>query len=99
MVDRMIPHHFEILGLVPRWRIRIVRVEGVHHADSLDRFLRYAIDYGRRRYAGRLQDCRDDIDDVVELVANATLVFNHSRPRDRHALAYTAKMRRDLLGP
>ena len=52
-----------------------------------------------RADAGRLQDGRHDVDDVVELVADAALVGDHLRPRDRHALAHAAEVRGDLLGP
>ena len=82
-----------------RRRVRVLRVEGVHHADAFDRLLRDAVDHVRRLDAGRLQDRRHDVDHVVELVADAALVLDHLRPRDRHALPHAAEVRRDLLGP
>lgn len=48
---------------------------------------------------GCIEDGRHDIDHMVELVADAALVLDHLRPRDRHALLDAAHVRGDLLGP
>ena len=95
----MIAHHLEILGLVRRWRVGVGLVEGVGHADALDRLLRDAVDHVRRADARGLEDRRHDVDHVVELIADAALVGDHLRPRDRHALARAAEVRGDLLRP
>ena len=50
MVNRPLAHHLEVLGLVPRRRLGVVRVEGVGEARALDRLLLYAVDvFGRAR--------------------------------------------------
>ena len=95
----LIAHHLEVLSVMPRRCVHVLRIEGVHHAHTFDRLLRDAVDHGRRLDAGRFQDRRHDINHVVELVADAVLVLDHLRPRDRHALACSAEVRRDLLGP
>ena len=99
MVDRTVTHHLEILRLVRRWRFGVVRVEGVRHADALDRALLDAVDHRRLLDVRRLQDRRHDVDDVMELVTDAALVLDHGGPRNRGALADAAEVRRDLLGP
>src|SRR5262249_14548620 len=99
VIDRVVAHHLEVLRLVRRGGLGALGVEGVHHADTLDRLLRDAIDDLRRLDAGRFQDRRYDVDDVVELVADAALVLDSGRPLDRHPLPHAAEVRRDLLGP
>src|SRR5262249_58431812 len=74
-------------------------VEAVDDADALDRLLRDAVHHDWCGNARRLKDRRHDIDDMVELPADATLVLDLRRPRNRHALAGAAEERRDLLGP
>ena len=51
------------------------------------------------RDAGHFEDRRHDIDDVVELVADAADVLDVAGPGHAHALRRAAEMRRDLLGP
>src|SRR5262249_36567683 len=50
-------------------------------------------------YAGCLQNGGRNIDEMVELPANAAGVFDASRPGDGHALANAAEIAWDLLGP
>ena len=45
------------------------------------------------------EDGGNDVDDVVELVADAAGILDAVRPRNCDALARAAKMRRNLLGP
>jgi hypothetical protein len=78
--------HFEVLGLTLRRRIRIGLVESVGHADAFDRLLLDAVDRLRRLDAGGFKDGRRDIDDVVELVADAAGIIDVAGPRDREAL-------------
>ena len=99
VIDPAVGDHLEVLGLARRGRIRVRLVEGVGHAHAFDRLLLDAIDHLRRLDTGRFEDRRHDVDDVVELVANAASVLDVARPRDRHALARAAEVRRDLLGP
>src|SRR5262249_42393190 len=99
MVDRVVAHHLEILGVVSLWCVGVLRIERVHEADAFDWLLRDAVDLIRCLDAGCLQDRGHDVDHMGELVADAALVLNDCRPRDRHALAYPAPMRRNLLGP
>ena len=77
------------VGLVPR----------VGHAHAVHRALFYAVERFRHRDAGRFKDGRNDVDDVVELAANAARVVDVARPRHGHALRSPAEMRRHLLGP
>jgi hypothetical protein len=92
MVDGMIAHHLEVLGVARRWRVRVFRVEGIHHADTLDRFLRDTVYDVRRPDAGRFQDRRHDVNHVVKLIADAALVLDPLRPRDRHPLPHAAEV-------
>ena len=99
MVDGVVAHHLEVLRLVLRRRVGVRLVEGVGHADALDRALLDAVHDLGGADAGRLQDRRHDVDHMVELVADAALVRDHLRPGNRHALAHAAEVRGDLLGP
>ena len=49
--------------------------------------------------AGGFENGRHDVDDVVELRADAAHVLDVAGPRDDHALPRSAEMRRHLLGP
>jgi len=49
--------------------------------------------------AGRFEDGRHDVDDMVELAAHAARIVDVARPRDGHALGGPAEMRRHLLHP
>ena len=99
VIERPIAEHLEILGLVRRGRIGVGLVEGVGQAHALDRRLGDAVDLLRRADAGHFEDGRNDIDDVVELVADAAGVGDVTRPGDGHAVADAAEVGRDLLGP
>ena len=47
----------------------------------------------------RFKDRRNDVDHVVELIADAALVLDDLRPHDRHTLPNAAEVRCDLLSP
>ena len=47
----------------------------------------------------RLQDGGNDVDDVVELIADASPLLDPGRPGDGHALPDPAEVGRNLLGP
>ena len=51
------------------------------------------------RDAGRFEDGRDDVDDVVELAADAAHVIDVAGPGHGHALSRPAEVRRHLLHP
>ncbi len=52
-----------------------------------------------RGNAGDFEDRRHDVNDVMELVADAAQVLDVARPRNAHALPGAAEVRGDLLGP
>ena len=61
--------------------------------------MRDAVDRRRSLNACGFENGRHDVDDVVELGADATDVLDVAGPRYGHALACAAEMRCDLLGP
>ena len=99
VIDPAVGDHLEVLGLAGRGRIGVRLVEGVRHAHAFDRLLLDAVDHLRRLDARGFEDRGHDVDDVVELVADAAGVLDAGRPRDRQALPRAAEVRRDLLGP
>ncbi len=58
-----------------------------------------AVDRIGRRDAGRFEDGRDDVDDVMELAADAARVIDVAGPGHGHALGGAAEVRRHLLHP
>src|SRR5262249_32027810 len=56
-------------------------------------------DHSGGRNARHLENGRHDINDVVELVADAAQVRNMAGPRNGHSLPSATKVRRYLLGP
>ncbi len=99
VIDGAVAEHLEVLGGVPGGRVGLGLVPGVHHAHAFDGPLFDAVDRIGRRYAGGFEDGRHDIDDMVELVADAAHVLDVAGPGHGHALGRPAEMRRDLLGP
>ena len=86
MVERAVTKHLEILRVALRRGLRVRAIEGVSHAHAFDWFLRDAI-HGRRSLdAGGLENCRHNIDHVVELRANAAQILDVAWPGDGHAL-------------
>jgi len=65
---------------VGRGRVRVGLVEGVDHADAFDRLLLDAVDHLGGLDSGGFENRRRDIDDMVELVANAADVLDAGRP-------------------
>src|SRR3982074_3315908 len=65
----------------------------------LDGLLRHAVEHRRHLHSGRFEDGRRDVDDMVELRADATLILDARGPGDDHAVAGTAEVRGNLLGP
>ena len=74
VIKCVVAHHLEVLGVVRRWRIGVRLVESVRHAHPFNRPLRDSVHHGRRRDTRDLKDCRYDVNDVVELVADTAQV-------------------------
>ena len=99
VIDGAIAEHLEVLRGVPGGRVGVGLVPRVDHAHAFDGALLDAVDRIGRGDAGRFEDRRHDIDDVVELVADAAHVLDVAGPGHAHALRRAAEMRRDLLHP
>src|SRR6266496_4765599 len=99
MIDRAVADHLEILRLMLRRRIRVGLVERVSHAHALNRLLWDAVDHFGSLNAGGFKEGRHNVNDVVELRADAADIRGMARPRYGHALPGPAEMRRYLLGP
>ena len=97
VIDAAIAEHLEVLRLVPFRRPGVV--ERIEHADAFERRLLHAVDHGRMRQAGGLEDGRRDVDDMMELAADLALRLDAFRPVHDRAVARAAPVRRDLLGP
>ena len=77
------PHvaeHLEILRVVRRGSIGVGFIESVSEADAFNRILLHAVYHLRLHNATSLQNGRNDIDHVVELVANTAGVVDVARP-------------------
>ena len=80
-------------------RVGVRLVPRVRHAHAFDGLLLDAVDRIGRRDAGRFEDGRHDVDDVVELAADAAHVVDVAGPGHGHALGRPAEVRRHLLHP
>ena len=99
VIDGAVAEHLEILRGVPGGRVGVRLVPRVRHAHAFDRALLDAVDRVGRRDAGRFEDGRHDVDDMVELAADAADVVDVAGPRHGHALGRAAEVRRHLLHP
>jgi hypothetical protein len=99
VIDGVVAHHLEVLRLVPGRGLGVGLVEGVSEAHAFDRRLLDAVHRLRGGDAADFEDGRHHVDDVMELVADATDVLDVAGPRHAHALAGAAEVRGDLLGP
>ena len=99
MVERAVAEDLEVLGLARRRRVGVGLVPGIDHADPVPRALADAVHHRRLRDADRIEDRRYDVDDVMELVADAAGVLDALGPGHHHAGARAAEVRRDLLDP
>ncbi len=88
MIDRSVAGNLEILRKMPVLRFRVI--EGIDHADALDRSLRCSIHALRLRQAGGFKHGWCDVDHVMPLGADLVLTLNPFRPMDHHAIARAA---------
>src|SRR5262249_49906365 len=79
VVDGPVAEHLEILRRVATLGLRLI--EGIDHAHAFDWLLGQAIYNGGRGDSGCLQNGWRDVDDVVELRAQAVLFLDALRPR------------------
>ena len=99
VIDGAIAEHLEVLRRVSGRRVGVGLVPGVGHAHAFDGALLDAVDRIGRRDAGRFEDGRHDVDDVVELTADTSHVLDVAGPRHGHALGRPAVVRRHLFHP
>ena len=99
VVDGAVAEHLEVLRGVPGRGVGVRLVPRVRHAHAVHGALLDAVDRLRRRDAGRFEDGRHDVDEVVELAADAARVVDVAGPRHGHALGRPAVVRRHLLHP
>ena len=97
VVDGAVAEDLEVLGRVPARRLGVR--EGVGQAHAFDGRLRRPVHALRLGQAGRLQDRRRDVDDVVPLRAHLALRRDALGPVDHHPVAGAAVARGDLLRP
>ena len=96
-VNAAIAHDLEILGLVSALGLGIL--EGIKHAHAFNRSLDGAVDalwFGQTR---GFEHSGSNINDMVPLRTNLVGGFDPLRPRDDHAIACAAIVRRNLLSP
>src|SRR5262245_46127810 len=97
LVDRAIADQLEVLRGVTRRSVGVV--EGVYEAGAFERLLLHTVHRFGRRHADGLVDGWYDVDDVAELRPYAALFLDARGPRDHHAIARAAEVRRDLFRP
>ena len=71
VVDAAVDEHLEVLGLAVLGRLGVG--EARQHALAVQRHLLDAVDEGRVRQAGGVEDGRGDVDHVAELAADLAL--------------------------
>src|SRR5215469_2841554 len=84
---------------MPRRRVRVGLIESVKETRALYRSLHDAVDGAWLANAGRFQNCRPDVNDVRELMAQSTRILDDGRPGYDDALCGAAEERRDHLVP
>src|SRR5215469_13440300 len=85
--------------MVRGWSIGVGFIEGVGETYAFDRVLFDAVNQVGLYNPASLQDRRNDVDYVVELVADGAWVVNMAWPGDDQPILGTAEIRRDLLRP
>ena len=99
VIDGAIAEHLEVLRRVSGRGVGVRLVPRVRHAHAFDGDLLDAVDRIGLRDAGRFEDGRHDVDDVMELAADAAHVLDVAGPGHGHALGRPAEVRRHLLHP
>ncbi len=97
VVDAAVAEDLEVLRLVPVFRFGVVK--RVDHAHAFDGRLRRAVDGLGLGQAGRFEDGRRDVDDVVPLRPHLTLGLDSLGPVDDQRIAAAAVGAGDLLRP
>src|SRR5437588_9767136 len=97
VIDPSVSEHLEILrGML---RLGVCLVKRVNKRSSIERTLFRSIYHFRERKTGGCQRGRGYICDMRKLRTNFTFGFDPLGPVHNHAVARSAKMRCDLLGP
>ncbi len=97
VIDGPVAEDFEVLPLTHGRGVRVV--ESGEERDPIERLLLHAVDgLGSGQLRG-FQNRGNDIDDMGELGADATLVFDAGGPRDNHGVARAAQVGGHLFHP
>ena len=99
VIDGPIAQHLEVLSGVSGRGVGVRLVERIGHAHAFDGLLSDPVHHFRGWNAGDIEDRGHDIDQMVELGANAAGVFDPLWPSDDHTLPRAAEMGGDLFGP
>jgi hypothetical protein len=78
---------------------RFGMIEGVGHADTFDGTLLDAVDLDRLGNVDGIEHGGEDIDYVMPLGSHGADIFNLCKPGNHHAVAGSAVMGCNLLGP
>ncbi len=97
VVDAAVAHHLEVLGRAPLGGACVV--EGIGHADALDRLLLGTVDKAWLGQPSGLKQGGGDVDHVMELAAHLAFGGDASGPVHDQAVAGAAPVRGDLLSP
>src|SRR5499427_1490487 len=97
VVERAVAEHLEVLRDTAARRL--LRGEGVGHADSLDRPLADPVHHARFGDAGHVEDRRGDVDDMMKLRAHSAFILDALRPGHDQSIAGAAEVRGNLLHP
>src|SRR5271154_7151031 len=97
VINAAVAEHLEVLCLMRFGSLCIV--EGVRHADALDRMLLHSVDEGRLRQTRHLKDGWRDVDHVMELTAELACPLDSLGPMYDRPVTRATPMRGDLLGP
>lgn len=99
MVDGAVAQHLEVLRGASRRGVGTRLVPGIGHAHAVHRPLLDTVERFRNRDGGRLQDGRNDINEVVELPTGAAHIVDMAGPRHGHALSRATEVRCHLFRP
>ena len=97
VIDSPVAEHFKILCRMRRLCVCLIKC--VNEGSSVEGPLFRSVNHFRERKTGGFQRSRGDIRDMRKLGTDFTLSFDAFGPVHHHAIARSAKMRCDLLGP